>query len=99
MGIDLAQLKSYFYFVSAFLTTPGVDSQLISKEWIANHYRWIVWKLAAMEVAFPHHFAGRQAFVSLINYSFDSNVYTSLLKVKRVHSNYNNVKRHTSCHQ
>lgn len=94
MGIDLAQLKSYFYFVSAFLTTPGVDSQLISKEWIANHYRWIVWKLAAMEVAFPHHFAGRQAFVSLINYSFDSNLYTSLLKVKRVHSNYNNVKRH-----
>ena len=59
MGIDLAQLKSYFYFVSAFLTTPGVDSQLISEEWIANHYRWLVWKLAAMEVTFPHHFVGR----------------------------------------
>lgn len=47
-----------------------------------------------MEVAFPHHFAGRQAFVSHLNYSFDSNVYTSLLKVKRIHSNYNNVERH-----
>ncbi|CAH3115249.1 unnamed protein product, partial [Porites lobata] len=43
---------------SAFLSTPGVDKQLISEEWIANHYRWIIWKLAAMEVAFPRHFAG-----------------------------------------
>ena len=45
--------------LSAFLTTPGVDRQLISEEWISNHYRWIVWKLAAMEVAFPRQFAGR----------------------------------------
>ncbi|KAL9974012.1 hypothetical protein ACROYT_G020541 [Oculina patagonica] len=44
---------------NAFLSTPGVDSQLISKHWIANHYRWLVWKLAAMEVAFPRQFAGR----------------------------------------
>jgi len=44
---------------SAFLSTPGVDGQLISEQWIANHYRWLVWKLAAMEVAFPRQFAGR----------------------------------------
>jgi len=36
-----------------------VDRQLISEEWIANHFGWIVWKLAAMEVAFPQQFAGR----------------------------------------
>ena len=51
-----------FYFVSAFLTTPGVERRLISDQWIANHYRWLVWKLAAMEVSFPRHFAGRQVF-------------------------------------
>ncbi|KAJ7372028.1 Breast cancer 2, early onset [Desmophyllum pertusum] len=43
----------------AFLSTSGVDSQLIGEQWIANHYRWLVWKLAAMEVAFPRQFAGR----------------------------------------
>ncbi|PFX24656.1 Breast cancer type 2 susceptibility protein-like [Stylophora pistillata] len=60
--IGLEEIRRYLDLQnkkSAFLTTPGVDSQLISEEWIANHYRWLVWKLAAMEVAFPCHFAGR----------------------------------------
>ncbi|XP_075122091.1 breast cancer type 2 susceptibility protein [Leptodactylus fuscus] len=39
--------------------TPGVDPKLISPEWMYNHYRWIVWKLAAMEVMFPKIFANR----------------------------------------
>ncbi|OCT96028.1 breast cancer type 2 susceptibility protein isoform X1 [Xenopus laevis] len=43
----------------AFCDTPGVDPKLISAEWVYNHYRWIVWKLAAMEVMFPKKFAGR----------------------------------------
>ena len=42
-----------------FLCSPGVDGELISSEWFANHYRWIVWKLASLEVSFPHSFAGR----------------------------------------
>ncbi|XP_066287790.1 breast cancer type 2 susceptibility protein homolog [Branchiostoma lanceolatum] len=46
-------------FVSALLDTPGVDSSLVTPEWIHNHYRWIVWKLAAMETAFPVQFGGR----------------------------------------
>ena len=37
----------------------GVDPKLISHDWVYNHYRWIVWKLAAMEVAFPRQFGGR----------------------------------------
>ncbi|KAJ7311619.1 Breast cancer 2, early onset [Desmophyllum pertusum] len=41
----------------AFLSPSGVDSQLIGEQWIANHYRWLAWKLAAMEVAFPRQFA------------------------------------------
>ncbi|XP_035682318.1 uncharacterized protein LOC118419819 isoform X2 [Branchiostoma floridae] len=46
-------------FVSALLDTPGVDPSLVTPEWIHNHYRWIVWKLAAMETAFPVQFGGR----------------------------------------
>ncbi|XP_068719868.1 breast cancer type 2 susceptibility protein-like isoform X2 [Montipora capricornis] len=52
-GVGLEEIQS------AFLCTPGVDRELISDGWIANHYRWLVWKLAAMEVSFPRHFAGR----------------------------------------
>lgn len=43
----------------AFVLSPGVDPKLISFEWFANHYKWVVWKLAALEVAFPGMFAGR----------------------------------------
>lgn len=28
-------------------------------EWFANHFRWIVWKLAAMEIAFPRFLLGK----------------------------------------
>ena len=37
----------------ALCDTPGVDPKLISEEWVYNHYRWIVWKQAAMERSFP----------------------------------------------
>nr|XP_032813349.1 breast cancer type 2 susceptibility protein isoform X1 [Petromyzon marinus]XP_032813350.1 breast cancer type 2 susceptibility protein isoform X1 [Petromyzon marinus]XP_032813351.1 breast cancer type 2 susceptibility protein isoform X1 [Petromyzon marinus] len=46
-------------FYKALLDTPGVDPGLVDAAWAYNHYRWLVWKLAAMEVAFPAHFAGR----------------------------------------
>ncbi|CAH1778041.1 unnamed protein product [Owenia fusiformis] len=46
-------------FCSAFLDTVGVEPKLISEAWVFNHYRWIVWKLAALEVAFPQQFGGR----------------------------------------
>nr|XP_021397545.2 breast cancer type 2 susceptibility protein [Lonchura striata domestica] len=46
-------------FYRALLDTPGVDPNLITEAWVYNHYRWIVWKLAAMEVSFPHEFANR----------------------------------------
>jgi len=64
--LDLKQVrilrKILLCFLRALLSTPGVDGQLISEQWIANHYRWLVWKLAAMEVAFPGQFAGRQVY-------------------------------------
>ncbi|XP_012578697.1 PREDICTED: breast cancer type 2 susceptibility protein [Condylura cristata] len=46
-------------FYSALCDTPGVDPKLISRVWVYNHYRWIIWKLAAMEFAFPREFANR----------------------------------------
>nr|XP_034971081.1 breast cancer type 2 susceptibility protein isoform X1 [Zootoca vivipara] len=46
-------------FYRALCDTPGVDPKLISKAWVYNHYKWIVWKLAAMEVAFPREFANK----------------------------------------
>ena len=49
----------------AFCTTPGVDPRLVPAHWFRNHYKWLVWKLAAMEVCFPRHFAGRYVCVSV----------------------------------
>ncbi|NXX16902.1 BRCA2 protein, partial [Podargus strigoides] len=46
-------------FYRALCDTPGVDPKLITEAWVYNHYRWIVWKLAAMEVCFPREFANR----------------------------------------
>ncbi|NWT14791.1 BRCA2 protein, partial [Vireo altiloquus] len=46
-------------FYRALCDTPGVDPSLITEAWVYNHYRWIVWKLAAMEVSFPREFANR----------------------------------------
>ncbi|XP_066555834.1 breast cancer type 2 susceptibility protein isoform X2 [Amia ocellicauda] len=40
-------------FYRALCDTPAVDPKLISESWVHNHYRWIVWKRAAMERAFP----------------------------------------------
>ncbi|KAM7179829.1 breast cancer type 2 susceptibility protein isoform 2-T2 [Macrochelys suwanniensis] len=46
-------------FYRALCDTPGVDPKLITEVWVYNHYRWIVWKLAAMEISFPQEFANR----------------------------------------
>ncbi|XP_050793040.1 breast cancer type 2 susceptibility protein isoform X1 [Gopherus flavomarginatus] len=46
-------------FYRALCDTPGVDPKLINEAWVYNHYRWIVWKLAAMEISFPQEFANR----------------------------------------
>lgn len=44
--------------IKAWLVEQGCDDSLFSDKWIGNHYRWIVWKLAAMERRFPHHLGG-----------------------------------------
>ncbi|XP_067889613.1 breast cancer type 2 susceptibility protein isoform X2 [Heterodontus francisci] len=49
--------KSEFY--RALLDTPGVDPKLITEAWAYNHYKWLVWKFAAMEATFPQEFGSR----------------------------------------
>ncbi|XP_041464014.1 uncharacterized protein LOC121415003 [Lytechinus variegatus] len=46
-------------FYNALLDTPGVDPKLLKEDWVYNHYKWIIWKAAAMEVAYPLQFGGR----------------------------------------
>lgn len=41
---------------TALEAMSGVQSSLIPKDWVGNHYKWIVWKLASMERAYPYHF-------------------------------------------
>lgn len=52
-------MSFYPPLLRALCDTPGVDPKLISRVWVHNHYRWIIWKLAAMEFAFPKEFASR----------------------------------------
>ncbi|XP_050425096.1 uncharacterized protein LOC126836099 isoform X3 [Adelges cooleyi] len=42
-------------FESHFL----VDVKLIPKSWVENHFHWIIWKLASMELSFPNLFANK----------------------------------------
>lgn len=42
---------------ASLLASKNVDPTLVSSEWIRNHYRWIVWKLASMEQRMPALFA------------------------------------------
>ncbi|XP_036360666.1 breast cancer type 2 susceptibility protein-like isoform X4 [Octopus sinensis] len=46
-------------FFRSFLTIESVDPNLISRAWFFNHYRWVIWKLAAYEVTLPTLFGGR----------------------------------------
>lgn len=38
------------------LVTAGATKASISEDWVANHYKWIVWKLASQERMFPTQF-------------------------------------------
>lgn len=41
------------------LLAAGLNSKHVTKEWVANHYKWVVWKLASYERLFPADCAGR----------------------------------------
>lgn len=43
---------------TAFKASHGVQCDLLPVGWIANHFRWIVWKLAGLEQCYPDRFGG-----------------------------------------
>uniref|UniRef100_A0AAV2LBL0 Tower domain-containing protein n=1 Tax=Knipowitschia caucasica TaxID=637954 RepID=A0AAV2LBL0_KNICA len=65
-------------FYKALCDTPGVDPQLISPLWVYNHYRWIVWKLASLERAFPKSMGsvclGPEQLLLQLKYRYDVEV-------------------------
>lgn len=47
------------------LAQSGASMQCVSKEWVANHYKWVVWKLACYERGYPSKCTGK--FLSVAN--------------------------------
>ncbi|XP_039810956.1 protein BREAST CANCER SUSCEPTIBILITY 2 homolog A-like isoform X6 [Panicum virgatum] len=41
------------------LLTCGASISYATKEWVSNHYKWIVWKLASLERCYPTRAAGK----------------------------------------
>ncbi|XP_019242935.1 PREDICTED: protein BREAST CANCER SUSCEPTIBILITY 2 homolog B-like isoform X2 [Nicotiana attenuata] len=41
------------------LSQSGASMQYVSKEWVTNHYKWIVWKLASYERCYSTKFSGK----------------------------------------
>ncbi|KAL6627377.1 hypothetical protein ACP70R_031103 [Stipagrostis hirtigluma subsp. patula] len=47
------------------LLTCGASLSYVTKEWVSNHYKWIVWKLASLERCYPTRAAGK--FLTVAN--------------------------------
>ncbi|PNT69978.1 hypothetical protein BRADI_2g03990v3 [Brachypodium distachyon] len=47
------------------LLACGASSTYATKEWVSNHYKWIVWKLASLERCYPTKAAGK--FLTVAN--------------------------------
>jgi len=41
----------------SMLVAAGASATLATEAWVANHFRWVVWKLACYERAFPRRLA------------------------------------------
>ncbi|CAN4123489.1 unnamed protein product [Withania somnifera] len=41
------------------LSQSGASMQYVSKKWVTNHYKWIVWKLASYERCYSAKFSGK----------------------------------------
>lgn len=54
-GADCIGVETFYHE----LVESGASEQYISKEWVANHYKWIVWKLASYERCYPVKFSGK----------------------------------------
>ncbi len=48
------------------LHAAGAEPRHCSELWVANHFRWIVWKLACYERMLPEQLAGRMLTLHVI---------------------------------
>ncbi|KAB1224490.1 hypothetical protein CJ030_MR2G016379 [Morella rubra] len=60
-GLNCIGPESFFHM----LARSGASAQYASKQWVINHYKWIVWKLACYERCYPSKAAGK--FLSVSN--------------------------------
>ncbi|XP_037799361.1 breast cancer type 2 susceptibility protein homolog isoform X2 [Penaeus monodon] len=57
-----------------FLAAPGVHPGLVPPSWVVNHYRWIVWKLAALERRLLHNMLTPENVVARLKYRYDREI-------------------------
>ncbi|CAI5497378.1 unnamed protein product [Closterium sp. Naga37s-1] len=48
------------------LIAAGAQPKFATLEWVTNHFRWVVWKLACQERSFPRRLAGRMLTVEKV---------------------------------
>lgn len=60
------------------LLKEGVSPKLLTLEWVKNHFRWIVWKLASMERSFPEEYATKyltpERVLSQLKYRYEREI-------------------------
>ncbi|XP_028804749.1 protein BREAST CANCER SUSCEPTIBILITY 2 homolog A isoform X2 [Neltuma alba] len=54
-GVSTMGSETFFHI----LAQSGASTHYASKEWVTNHYKWIVWKLACYERCYPGRSAGK----------------------------------------
>ncbi|XP_066949645.1 breast cancer type 2 susceptibility protein-like isoform X2 [Macrobrachium rosenbergii] len=58
-----------------FLAMPGVSPRLVPSGWVSNHYKWIVWKLAAIERCLTKKkFLTLENLVARLKYRYDREI-------------------------
>ncbi|KAH7434005.1 hypothetical protein KP509_07G096700 [Ceratopteris richardii] len=48
------------------LLQSGANSQVVTKEWVDNHYRWIIWKLASLERSYPSKLGNKLLTIQMV---------------------------------
>ncbi|KAL1549093.1 protein BREAST CANCER SUSCEPTIBILITY 2 B-like [Salvia divinorum] len=50
----------------SMLLQSGASIQHMTKEWVANHYKWIIWKFSSYERSYAEKFSGKLLTVSSV---------------------------------
>ncbi|XP_062095002.1 protein BREAST CANCER SUSCEPTIBILITY 2 homolog B [Humulus lupulus] len=54
-GVNCVGAEAFFHM----LIQSGASEQYLSKEWVKNHYKWIIWKLGCYERCYPTKCSGK----------------------------------------